>query len=74
MQANAPTELFPDIPTKPTDLTWDDLEWALFEDDLVPLVEAVVARFEAMLTPQFTAMSSPPARARARTSARASKR
>jgi hypothetical protein len=49
----APAELFPDIPTKPTDLTWDDLEWALFEDDIEPFIEAVVIRLETMLAPRL---------------------
>lgn len=40
--ANAPAEPFPDTPTKPTELTWEDLEWALLADDLEPFVEDVV--------------------------------
>jgi hypothetical protein len=45
-QQCAPAELFPDMPTKPTALTWEDLErefeWALLADDLEPFVEDVV--------------------------------
>ena len=54
MQSDSPSELFPDMPTQPTNITWEDViarcgEWELFEIEIEPLIEAVAIHLEATL-------------------------